>query len=165
MAKLADAQQKTVDLFELAENQSTSVDPSEAAKATSTFHRAKLQQEVAQTLAKQVTLLENSAPTLAPQSHDSANVADAQTARPSPPSAPQAMETQRAQPQSGSEPSASPNSNLPGPSSHQGIRTTEGNQQATNPGSRNRGGLQEWDTYLLPTTVSIRGELRISFLT
>lgn len=78
MAKLAEARQKTVDIFEQTEMQSNSTDPSEAAKATGTCHCARLQQEKAQTPTKQVSLVENSLPTPASQSCALTNVATAQ---------------------------------------------------------------------------------------
>lgn len=61
VSKLADAQQRAVDLFELAETQRSSQDMQEVAKAEATNLRARMQQSVAKTLAKKVTLLEQSA--------------------------------------------------------------------------------------------------------
>jgi hypothetical protein len=58
VSKLAEAQQRAVDLFELAETQRCSTVMQEASKAESTLARARMQQIVAETLAKQVALLE-----------------------------------------------------------------------------------------------------------
>lgn len=146
--------------------------------ANNTLHLAKLQQGVADTLAKQVTLLEVSAPPVAtpslstesstpssyfeasgqpvPRSHDSETVAEP-NGRGLPPS------IAHSRPEQAQARVERPSFQTSVPSAlrqqETDVAAGGGSQQAKNPACRSRGGLQEWDTYLLPTTASVKGKV------
>ncbi|GAQ78418.1 hypothetical protein KFL_000130010 [Klebsormidium nitens] len=184
VSRLAEAQQAALNLYHLAERQSASTDPLESAKAAVTLQRAKLQAGLADTLAKKVALLENSTPlptstsTFIPSSATSP--ANQPSSQPAPHDNSSGLHSAAAGIHSshasspiqtptvftGEVPESAPRGPESAPAARADERRSDpdpvrpARKPQAAPASR-RGGLDEWDTYLLPSNVSVSEIWRI----
>lgn len=173
VSKLAEAQQRAVDLLELVETQRSSKDTNEASKAESTLARAKMQQRVAETLSKKVSLLEQFIPptnqSFSERSHPAMPSVGHNNGTPNAFAQPSTQQTQSAAEAPCSDSvHARPSleRSLPqgahcSTSEKNGVSDAHPSEHASarrDPIARNKAGLTESETYLLPSRVDISGK-------